>query len=160
MRVLRGDRGATLVEAAIALPLLLLLIFGVVDFGRFMAANSAVNTATREAARFASAVGDTANGIPHYVDCDEIRAAGTGFDLAIDLEPSHFAVEYDGGPGTALLGFTCPAGGPSPDPSNLSDGDRVIVTVTRDFEFVTPFIDPFFGSVTLESVDRRTLQAP
>jgi hypothetical protein len=45
------DRGAAAVEAALVLPLLLLLVFGIIDFGRMLNAQIRVTEAAREGAR-------------------------------------------------------------------------------------------------------------
>jgi Flp pilus assembly protein TadG len=50
----RRDRGAAAVEMALLLPLLLLLIFGVIDFGRMLNAQITVTEAAREGARAAA----------------------------------------------------------------------------------------------------------
>jgi hypothetical protein len=147
------------VETAIVLPLLFLLLFGIVDFGRLVAANSAVNTASRESTRFGSSVGLSVNSVPRYVDCDEIIDAGLRLSSMASLQPGSFTVEYDHGPGTAVF-LSCPAGGPTPDPAQISDGDRIIVTTSEQFNFITPMIGQFFGTVTAESVDRRTIYSP
>jgi Flp pilus assembly protein TadG len=52
MRV-QGDRGAAAVEAALILPVLLLLVCGVVDLGRALHAQLTVTAAAREGARAA-----------------------------------------------------------------------------------------------------------
>jgi hypothetical protein len=48
------DRGATAVEAALVLPLILLIVFGIIDFGRMLNAQIRVTEAAREAARAVS----------------------------------------------------------------------------------------------------------
>ncbi|MFD0742698.1 TadE/TadG family type IV pilus assembly protein [Phytohabitans flavus] len=48
------DRGATAVEAALVLPLVLLIAFGIIDFGRMLNAQIRVTEAAREAARAVS----------------------------------------------------------------------------------------------------------
>lgn len=50
-RRFRGERGQALVEMALVLPLLLLLIFGIVEFGRIGHAYLTLNHAAREGAR-------------------------------------------------------------------------------------------------------------
>lgn len=51
MRPTRGDRGATVVEFALLLPLLLLVVLGIVDFGRMLNAQITLTQAAREGAR-------------------------------------------------------------------------------------------------------------
>ncbi len=48
------ERGATAVEFALLLPLLLLLVFGIVDFGRALNAQETLTQAAREGARLAA----------------------------------------------------------------------------------------------------------
>ena len=54
----KTNRGQALVEFAIILPLLLLLIFGVIEFGRIFGAELTVNNSAREGARL-GAIGAT-----------------------------------------------------------------------------------------------------
>ncbi len=60
-RRLRGDRGATLVEAAIVTPVLLLFIFGIFEFGFAFRDYLSVASATRDGAREASVAGNTSD---------------------------------------------------------------------------------------------------
>lgn len=58
------DRGAAAVEFALVLPLLLLLVFGVIDFGRLLHAQVTLTQAAREGGRLAAlgvADGDVTN---------------------------------------------------------------------------------------------------
>lgn len=48
------DRGAAAVEFALMLPLLLLLVFGIIDFGRALNAQVTITQAAREGARLAA----------------------------------------------------------------------------------------------------------
>ncbi|SDZ60911.1 TadE-like protein [Asanoa ishikariensis] len=48
------DRGAAAVEAALVFPILLLLIFGIVDFGRMLNAQMNATEAAQQGARIAS----------------------------------------------------------------------------------------------------------
>lgn len=51
---LRSERAAALVEFAIVLPVLLLLVFGIIDFGRALNTQSNLSAAVREGARLAA----------------------------------------------------------------------------------------------------------
>lgn len=71
----RGDRGAVLIEAAIVFPVLMLIIFGILEWGlAFMTATN-TNSATRAGARAAVAY-TRIGGAGGYV------AGGTGYDNA------------------------------------------------------------------------------
>jgi Flp pilus assembly protein TadG len=59
-RTLRNGRGATIVEFALVFPLLLLLMFGVMDFGFYFFVQHSLQFATREGVRLAL-VGRTIN---------------------------------------------------------------------------------------------------
>ena len=50
----RDDRGAVAVEFALVLPVLIVLVFGVVDFGRVFFAQISVTQAAREGSRLAA----------------------------------------------------------------------------------------------------------
>lgn len=51
--LLKSEKGQALVEFTLVLPILLLLVFGVVEFGRIYSASLAVNHVARETARAA-----------------------------------------------------------------------------------------------------------
>ena len=152
----RGERGATLVEVSIVLPLVLLLVFGILDGARYIAAKNAVNTASSEAARYGSSVGDGPS-VKRYLECDEIRAEGIALAGGTGIEVSEITVEYDDGPSTSVTG-SCPVGGPAtvtPD-----EGDRIVVTVSQGWSAATPLVDRVFGPFTVSSVARRTILSP
>ena len=150
----RSETGATLVEFAILLPVFILLVFGIVDWSRYMIGQNSVNSVARESARYGSAVGDNGSGTPLYVDCDGIRDAGYAAAHTIGIRRSDIVVEYDDGTGGSI--GSCPDGGTF-DAALISEGDRVIVTVSAPFPFVTPLIGDFFGPTTLTSSDKRTI---
>lgn len=51
---MKSERGQSLVEFALILPLLILMLFGIIDFGRIFHAYLTIDHAGREAARAAS----------------------------------------------------------------------------------------------------------
>lgn len=68
----RVDRGSAAVEFALVLPVLLLVIFGIVDFGRMLAAKITLTEAAREGARATALVN---------ADEGRIRIAAASGDL-------------------------------------------------------------------------------
>lgn len=64
------DRGAAAVEFALLLPLLLLIVFGLIDFGRALNAQITLTQAVREGARLA------ALGQPNVVSRTQAAAVG------------------------------------------------------------------------------------
>jgi hypothetical protein len=85
-----AESGAVLVEAAFALPVFLLLIFGVIEWGLFFAGSATTTSATREGARYASA--NFAVAATQPTAADQIRdlvvqdmTALTGQDVPVSL---------------------------------------------------------------------------
>ncbi len=62
LRRSHGERGATLIEAAILMPLVLMLIFGLVAFGRAYNAKVTATHAAREGVRVLAVTGDNTAG--------------------------------------------------------------------------------------------------
>jgi Flp pilus assembly protein TadG len=121
----RSERGTTIVEFAIVAPLVLLLVFGVIDFSRLFYTRLTMQHAVREAVRFAvtgNVTQDPNTGQPRTRP-ESIRAKivenATGLD--VDVNTIQITPADGGGPGQ-------------------------IVTVRTDFtfEFATPVIKPFF----------------
>jgi Flp pilus assembly protein TadG len=56
----RGERGVAAVEAALVLPVLLLLVMGIIDLGRALATKQEVTHAAREAVRVYAVTHDAA----------------------------------------------------------------------------------------------------
>lgn len=71
------DRGATVVEFALLLPVLLLMVFGIIDFGRALNAQVTITQAAREGARL-----DALNQ-PNVVT--RTKAAATGLSASVTV---------------------------------------------------------------------------
>lgn len=54
MRIWRDERGQSLVEFALVLPVLLLILVGIFNFGQLFYSDIVINEAARDAARYAS----------------------------------------------------------------------------------------------------------
>jgi Flp pilus assembly protein TadG len=59
-RFVRNERGAAMVEMAIALPVLIMLFLGMIDFGRAVFLYNNLTNAAREGARYGAALIDPA----------------------------------------------------------------------------------------------------
>lgn len=71
---LRGDRGQSLVELAIVLPVLMAIVIGIFEFGRAWNVRQTVTHAAREAARLAVIRTSTGTGVDDVID-DRLTAA-------------------------------------------------------------------------------------
>ena len=65
------DRGATLIEAAVVLPVLLLVVIGIMEFGLAFKDYLTVSYLSREGARIAALAGDS-----NTADCDILTGLG------------------------------------------------------------------------------------
>ncbi|MEW5869671.1 MAG: Ig-like domain-containing protein [Chloroflexota bacterium] len=118
-----------MVEFALVLPLLLLLMFGIIEAGRLMFIYAQVSTASREGARYGSAAGRPAGGAIYYADCAGIRAAAVRVAVMSGVSTGNIAIHYDHGPGTSIFFNGCP-----PPADSVHLGDRVVVTVSGSFQ--------------------------
>ncbi len=150
----RTERGAALVEMAVVAPLLLLLLFGIFEFGRYIASTNTVVNASREAARYAIATGPGVSSVPRYADCDGMRAAAKRFGVLGTPGDGDITLAYDHGSGTATY-LDC--AGSAVDPTSITNGDRIVVTVRRPFEVVVPVLSSFIDGVVIESTTKRSI---
>ena len=112
-RIRRDDAGAAAVEFALVLPILLLLIFGIVDFGRLYFTQITLTDAAREGARVLALEGASGSGY---------TATQAATDATTRVQDAANSV---GGTVTVTTG-TCTV------------GDPVTVTASTDFSFLTP----------------------
>jgi|HubBroStandDraft_3_1064219.scaffolds.fasta_scaffold05940_2 Flp pilus assembly protein TadG len=136
----KRQRGSTLVEQAIILPVLLILFFGVVDMGRALYAYSFVSYIAREATRWASVRGGGVNGKATTGDVTNFvkGEATTGINPANLAAATVWKPPANGSP-------LCPGGN-----ANNKPGCVVQVTVTYTFSFAVPLI-PGSGTIPMSS---------
>jgi Flp pilus assembly protein TadG len=119
-RAIRSERGAAVVEMAVVTPLLLLMVFGILDFGRAMNYRNAATQLANEAARFASVNRDPLSASPP--SCSSLKSY-----LETQADTPEFSTMLNNG----SLAIAFPDG-----TSNV--GDPVKMTVNVDFSWL-PF---------------------
>ncbi|WP_342432923.1 TadE/TadG family type IV pilus assembly protein [Neobacillus sp. FSL H8-0543] len=116
---MKSQKGQSLVEFALVLPLLILLLFGIIDFGRIFHAYLTIDHTGREAARAASIGKD---------------------DTTIKNKAVNDAVG---------IGLTITDIGISPPTATRESGNDVTITITYPITFLTPVIGSVVGPITL-----------
>lgn len=128
-RGLKSERGAELIEFALVLPMLLVIVLGIVDFGFLFQRMQVMTNAAREGARIAVLQG--------YAITD-VQARARAF------------VQTGGVPTTAtnpavqVTNVTIPTGAGGP----TMTGRRVEVTYTHQYLFIGPIAGWFGGTFT------------
>jgi Flp pilus assembly protein TadG len=128
------ESGASLVEFALVLPLLLALLFGLIEMSWAFAQVNDLRYGTREGARAAAVdIGDVAT-VGQAV-CDRMDIVAPTQNVSVTLTPANVAVEG-------------------------SVGALAQITVTADLQTITGFYDPLLGSKTLSSTVEFRLEQP
>lgn len=112
----KSSRGSAAVEFAIVAPLLLLILFGLIDFGRLYFVQVSVNASSREAARASSL---------YRTNADVIAIANSSSPLTASVSSLGSASALTVAPGTG-----CPA---APSATTMTS-----VKVTAPFTWVMP----------------------
>jgi len=120
-KILSGERGASAVEFAIILPILIMLIFGIIQFGIAYNKYIAVTHAVREGARLAA--------VGLYEDPD--------FDFEQAVRDSAPTIEID----TIMV----------ENPEGLKIGNPVVVTVTVEIFYIDIPMAGRWGPIQLTS---------
>jgi len=89
--------GQAMAEFALTLPVFLMLIFGVIELSRFFLVYSSVFTASREASRFASSVGQSGN--ENYMNCQAIVEVATDMGFFGGVSDGDVKIYYESTPG-------------------------------------------------------------
>jgi Flp pilus assembly protein TadG len=122
MRYERKEKGQSLVEMALILPVLLIILAGVLDLGRLYYAYVIITDAAAEGVAYAASNPPADPGDLNDPDTAEIyaRVQDTGGGLVQ-------------GPGSVeIVCPTCPG---------VASGDPITVTVSYDFPVMTPFFN-------------------
>lgn len=143
----RGSRGQGMVEFALVFPFLLLLLFGIFEFGRIMFAYSAAIAASREAARYGAAILDTGGGIPQYQDCAGIKAAAKRIGQYSGISDANISIQYSNESG--VYSSVCPP------TQEVQAADTISITINTSITPVTPIGN--FPAIPISSSSSRTI---
>jgi Flp pilus assembly protein TadG len=98
------ERGQSLVEFAMVVPIFLLLVFAIIDFGRLLMNQVTLTNATREGARIA-AVGASSGEVT-----TRVQSAASGMNPSVNYTPATIAGENLTVNATATVNFITPMG--------------------------------------------------
>jgi len=149
---LTDHRGQAMTEFALTIPIFLLVVFGIIEFGRLFVAYSSVYAAAREAARYGAAVEDIGSNTPRYQDCAGMRAAAqrVGFMGFLDDPTNQITINYINASDFTSLG-SCTT---TPSGFNPVLGDRVRVVITSEYQ---PIIGGIVPKINISSTAIRTI---
>ena len=152
-----GSKAQAIVEFAIALPILLALVIGIFEVARVIFIYSSVTNASRNAARYASAVGYEDTGAYHkFIYCDGIKAIAEKSAYLMSPSSLTITISYDEGPGTTSLGTCTATGGDDTTIGGLIEyGDRVTVEVVAKYKPMLKLIP--ISSRDITSTSSRTI---
>lgn len=133
LRLRRGDdRGASLVEMAFTLPLLLLLLFGIIEASWAFSQQNNIRHGAREGARLAA------------VDFGSVATIGQEVCDRMDV------IAATQSPTVAL----------TPISADSIIGGQAEISVTANLRTITGFLDPIFGGRTVGSTIEFRLEQP
>ncbi len=145
--MIRAKSAQAMVEFMLVLPVLLMLLYGIIEVGRLIFIFASVANASRQAARYGSASGEI-NNTAFYQDCDGIRAVANESAFIITFDEIN--ITYDRGINPD--GTSIPIEGVDPNPQEdacpievpVRNGDRIIVLVATTYEPILTLlpIDP------------------
>jgi Flp pilus assembly protein TadG len=178
-------RGQSLVEFALVIPIVLLMFMILVDFGRVIFAQNAINQDAREGARAGavpavSTCGTSAKSVT-YVQCqyDAIRAAATRAQPGVALAPANITGDTPWPTLTPTVTCSTVALAASPSQTGANDdgistyagtnycfypmgtgyGKPVVVRIRVTVPFITPIISSIVGgSITIEAKAQSFIQ--
>lgn len=152
----RQDRGQGLAEFALVLPLLLLVIMGIADFGRALLIYTNVFNAAREGAR---------HGAVDPWDMTEVHSSFVSKLNLVDPNAVDLSICCDTGPGTSTfycnqndtVSWSCGSGSGSGENGKAWLGDRVVISSTYVLEPITPLMLRIAPELNIQTRSARTI---
>jgi len=137
-----APRGQTMVEFALVLPLLILLLVGVFDFGRAIFAYNTINNSAREAAREAI-VNQTVS---------DIQAKAASAAAGLNIDPGDISVDFRTSDAAAAGSCNSRIGTPT------IVGCIAVVRVPYSYDAATPLVGELVGPLTLNGESRFAVE--
>ena len=164
MQIKLRHNAQALVEFALALPIFLMVVYGLLETGRLVYLYSAVTTSSREAARYGAAWGlSEAGGVPKYEDCVAIRNAARKVGILLDLQDANILIQYDReNPLTHVKTViaVCDRLTAGADPeveAAVKSGDRILVTVNYSYTPIVNVVPSWTNRTISSGVSARTI---
>jgi Flp pilus assembly protein TadG len=129
---LKNQKGATHVEFAIIVPLLIMVIFGIIEFSLLLYNQHIITNASREGARAGIVVG-----LDRSVDEHKTVSRNTAENYC-----SNLLVTFSDNPSPLTISF--------PSTSGATSGDDFIVTITYIYDFLI-LSNLGIGPITLDA---------
>jgi len=145
--------GQAIAEFAIALPILLMILVGLFEVGRMVFIYSAATNGSRNAVRYASAVGLGSDGLTKYNNCEQIKEIV--LDSAYLAPVTKVEIWYDDGSGGSIRYCDQWTSGLVDTDISVSTGDRVTVKVTAQYKPMVSLIP--FTTRDIVSENSRTI---
>lgn len=117
LKKLKNEKGQALVEFAIVLPIFLLIVMGIVQFGMVLNSYITIENVSREGAR-AGIIGSTDEEIQYLI-----------ISTSPNLDPKNLTVTI------------------TPNESVRKSGDSLVVKVTYNYNLTVPIISSIFNNV-------------
>jgi len=153
-----ATRGQTLVEFALVLPVFILLLVGIFDFGRAIYAYNTISNAAREAVRV---------GIVNQ-NCSTVGTEAQNRSASLDVDFTPSVAEPCGVAGTGVEIHFLNSDGSTPSGSDhclqpdatpgVPINCLVEVTVRYEFNAATPIIGNLVGTLDLEASTREAVE--
>ena len=140
-----------MVEFMLVLPILVILLYGIVELSRLVFIVASVANASRQAARYGAGSGEPNSGVTYFQDCEGIREVANR--SAILTEFDEVNITYDRGVTAEGKQIPILDIDPSPDADTcpieddvIRNGDRIIVQVSASY-------DPILSLNNIDSLD-------
>ncbi|OGN88803.1 MAG: hypothetical protein A2Y88_14940 [Chloroflexi bacterium RBG_13_48_10] len=149
------ENAQTMVEFALVFPILLLITYGIIEFGRIVFIYTSVTSAAREGARYGAAAGEGAGGVRQFADCGGIRTAVRNATFLVTIpNDSDIEIWYALNHTSGFL-YDCASIGSHI--SQFGDGPRIRVIVRASYSPIIPFVGLDQSPVLITRQNTRTI---